>query len=330
MDHDIAGPFPCGGFGKMIRLLFAERGFAFALIVSAAIHVVLLPVLLSLASGSAPVNVQPIEVSCIKAFLVQGTLDTAVKREGLPGRKRRETDRAAPVAAAPLRKVPGSVTSVEKEGNNLLAERTAMVTAFLPRKVPDPVASVEIEVHKILADIRSPAEWLGSVHDTGALPASASPALAVLFPGGVDRSGSNSARIPAALRGDGEFSGEYGGALASRREGTGETPQERSGAWPTKDADAVPRYGDKARPVYPPLARLRGYQGVVVLFVEVLVDGRVGQVKIRRSTGHEILDRAALETVRTWSFEPGRREGRAVTMSVEVPVRFVLNGNSNS
>jgi protein TonB len=67
----------------------------------------------------------------------------------------------------------------------------------------------------------------------------------------------------------------------------------------------------------------------VVLFVEVLVDGRVGQMGIRRSAGHEILDRAALETVRTWRFEPGRKEGQAVTMSVEVPVRFVLNGNSD-
>jgi len=107
----------------------------------------------------------------------------------------------------------------------------------------------------------------------------------------------------------------------------GETHQE-GGVWQPKDADAVPRYGDNARPAYPPLARLRGYQGVVVLFVEVLVDGRVGQVGIRRSAGHEILDRAALEAVRTWRFEPGRKEGRAVTMSVEVPVRFVLNGNS--
>ena len=97
---------------------------------------------------------------------------------------------------------------------------------------------------------------------------------------------------------------------------------------PPKDADAVPRYGDNARPAYPPLARLRGYQGMVVLFVEVLSDGRVGQVGIRRSAGHEILDRAALEAVMTWRFEPGRKEGRTVAMSVEVPVRFVLNGNS--
>ena len=60
--------------------------------------------------------------------------------------------------------------------------------------------------------------------------------------------------------------------------------------------------------------------------VEVLADGGAGRVEIRSSAGHDILDRAALEAVRTWKFEPGIREWRAVTMSVEVPVRFVLRG----
>jgi protein TonB len=277
----------------MIRLSIAEKKFALALIVSAAIHAALLPMLLSFASRSAPRHVQPIREICIKAFLVPGTLSAAGKTAALPGRKRREADRAAPMAAAPPRNVPEHVTPAEKEGK------------------------------KLLADIRPPAEWLGIGHDTGALPAPA-----VLFPGG-DLSGSNGAGISAARRGGGEFSvGNGAGAPASRLEGTGETPQEGSGVWPPKDADAVPRYGDNARPAYPPLARLRGYQGLVVLFVEVLVDGSVGQVEIKRSAGHEILDRAALEAVKTWKFEPGRKEGRAVTMSVEVPVRFVLNRNS--
>lgn len=282
----------------MIRLPVAERRFAIALIVSAAIHAALLPIILSFSSGSAPRYVQPIRESCIKAFLVQGTLSAAGKTMTLPGRKRREANRAAP-AAAPPREVPENVTPAEKEGK------------------------------KPLADIRSPAEWLGKGHDAVALPVPASPALPDLFPGGGDRSGSNGAEISAARRGDGEFSGGNGaGAPASRQEGAGETRQEGGGVWPPKDADAVPRYEDNARPAYPPPAQLRGYQGVVVLFVEVLVDGRVGQVGIRRFAGHEILDRAALETVRTWRFEPGRKEGRDVTMLVEVPVRFVLKENS--
>jgi TonB family protein len=309
----------------MIRLPVAERGFAFALIVSAAIHAALLPMLLSFTTGFATRRIQPMTEIYIEAFLVPGYVAAAGK-SALSGCKRQDVVRIAPVVVALAGKVPARVASTERETRNLLADRPASVVVALPQEVQEHFAPVDKEDQNLFTDIRSPAEWLGSGYDTGALPASASPALAVLFPGGVDRSGSNSARIPAARRGSGEFSeGNGAGALAFRREGSEETHQERSGAWPTKDADAVPRYGDNARPAYPPMARLRGYQGVVVLLVEVLVDGRVGQVGIRRSTGHEILDRAALEAVKTWRFEPGRREGRAVTMSVEVPVRFVFN-----
>jgi TonB family protein len=277
----------------MIRLPVSERGFVLALIVSAAIHAALLPVLLSFASGSAPRQVQPIRESCINAFLVPGTL-AATGKSALPGRKRREADRAAPVMTA------------------------------LPREVPEHITLAEKEDRKLLADFRPPAEGLGKEHNVGGLPAS--PALVL---GGGGLSGSNGTGISAVGQAKGECSEGHGtGGPASRREGAGETRQEGGGAWPLKDADAVPRYGDNTRPAYPPLARLRGYQGVVVLFVEVLADGHVGQASIRRSAGHEILDRAAMEAVRTWKFEPGRREGRAVTMSVEVPVRFVLNGSS--
>jgi TonB family protein len=282
----------------MVRLQGAERGFALALIVSAAIHAALLPLFLSFTSGSAPRHAQPFREICIEAFLVPGTL-VAGKTEALPGRKRREVGRVAPVAAAPLREHPEKVTPAEKEGKDLPA------------------------------DIRPPAEWSGLARDMGALPAPVSPTPAVLIPEGGDPSESNGAGISAARRGGGEFSrGNGAGAPASRREGMGKTLQAGKDVQLPKDADAVPRYSDNALPAYPPLARLRGYQGVAVLFVEVLADGRVGQVGIRRSTGHEILDRTALEAVRTWRFEPGRREGRAVTMSVAVPVRFVLKGNS--
>ena len=293
--------------GEMIRLPAGERRFALALIASAAIHAAFLPVLFSFATGSAPRHVQPIRENFIHAFLVSGNHAAAGKTVALPGRKRREADRVAPVAAP-------------------------------PREVPEKVAPAEadIERRKPPIDIRPPAESPGIKHDAGGLPApttaspasAASPSSPLPVPGGGSLSGTIGAATTSDRRGGGESSGGNGAdAPASRREGTAETRQEAAGLRPPKDANAVPRYGDNARPAYPPLARLRGYQGVVVLFVEVLADGRVGQVEIKRSAGHEILDRAALEAVRTWRFEPGRREGRAVTMSVEVPVRFVLNGN---
>ncbi|MCX5839073.1 MAG: energy transducer TonB [Deltaproteobacteria bacterium] len=307
----------------MIRLPVVERGFTLALIASAAIHAGLLPLLLSFASGSAPGHLQPIGEICISAFLVPRTPAAAGKTSALPDYKRQGVDRVVPVAASLPREVPENVPPAEKEGNPLLAERNATVTALLPRKAPEYVASAEIDDRKILAEIR-PHAGLGKRDNAGGLPAPM-----VLIPRGGDRSGSHGAGISSARQADGEFSGVDGaGVPADRREGPRETDKAWGGAWPPKDADAVPRYGDNARPVYPPLARLRGYQGLVVLFVEVLADGRVGQVGIRHSAGHEVLDRSALEAVRSWRFEPGRREGRTVTMSVEVPVRFVLSGNS--
>jgi protein TonB len=87
---------------------------------------------------------------------------------------------------------------------------------------------------------------------------------------------------------------------------------------------AVPRYRENAHPNYPEDARQRGYHGLVLLSAEVNPDGRVGEVRIRKSCGHALLDRSALDAVRRWKFEPGRRMGIPVAMWVDVPVRFVL------
>ncbi len=92
---------------------------------------------------------------------------------------------------------------------------------------------------------------------------------------------------------------------------------------------ALPRYRDNARPAYPLAARLRGYEGMVLLSVDVSADGRVDDLTVKRSSGYEVLDRSALDAVRTWTFEPARRMGRAVRMRVDIPVKFVLRGEES-
>jgi protein TonB len=87
---------------------------------------------------------------------------------------------------------------------------------------------------------------------------------------------------------------------------------------------ATPRYRDNPRPDYPRAARLKGYEGLVLVDAEVGVDGRVGDVRLKASSGYTVLDRSALAAVRDWRFEPGRRMGIPVRMRVDVPVRFVL------
>lgn len=90
---------------------------------------------------------------------------------------------------------------------------------------------------------------------------------------------------------------------------------------------AIPRYRENTHPVYPWIARLKGYEGVVLLSAEIFSDGKVGTLKIKRSSGYALLDRSALDAVKTWKFEPGRRMGRSIPMWVDVPVKFVLRDN---
>jgi protein TonB len=76
-------------------------------------------------------------------------------------------------------------------------------------------------------------------------------------------------------------------------------------------------------PEYSDAARKAKYQGTVVLWVVVDQNGRPRQVKIARSLGMG-LDEKAIEAVRTWRFEPALKDGRPVAVQVNVEVNFRL------
>ena len=87
---------------------------------------------------------------------------------------------------------------------------------------------------------------------------------------------------------------------------------------------AVPLYKVNPPPEYPRLARKRGYQGTVVLDVLVDQNGKVGDLRLFTSSGHSILDRKAMASVKEWLFEPGLKGDKKLDMWVRVPVRFEL------
>lgn len=89
-------------------------------------------------------------------------------------------------------------------------------------------------------------------------------------------------------------------------------------------SQTTPRYRDNSRPAYPRLAQTRGYEGTVLLSVEVLSDGRVGRTRLKSSSGYTLLDQSALDTMKQWSFEPGKKKGLPVAMWVDIPIRFAL------
>jgi protein TonB len=78
------------------------------------------------------------------------------------------------------------------------------------------------------------------------------------------------------------------------------------------------------KPAYPAEARRRHLEGLVVLQVAVSAHGAPDNVTVLKSSGHALLDDAALAAVRLWRFEPATRGGIAVPAPAEVPVRFRL------
>ncbi len=88
---------------------------------------------------------------------------------------------------------------------------------------------------------------------------------------------------------------------------------------------ARPLGGYQTTPHYPEAARREGVEGTVTLRFEVLTSGKVGAVQVQRSAGRADMDRAAVEAIRTWLFEPARRGKEAVALWVTLPVRFELN-----
>jgi TonB family protein len=76
-------------------------------------------------------------------------------------------------------------------------------------------------------------------------------------------------------------------------------------------------------PEYSEEARKAKYQGVVVLAMVIGPDGHPRDIRVQRSLGLG-LDEKAMEAVRTWRFEPAKKDGQAVAVAVNIEVSFNL------
>jgi protein TonB len=79
------------------------------------------------------------------------------------------------------------------------------------------------------------------------------------------------------------------------------------------------------KPDYPPASRRAGEEGTVTLSALVLESGKIGDIKIVKSSGFEKLDEAAVKDVqRNWRFVPGKEDGKPVSMWHTFQVTFRL------
>jgi len=97
-------------------------------------------------------------------------------------------------------------------------------------------------------------------------------------------------------------------------------------------ADSEPSYQAEGLknlpPSYPMVARRMGWEGKVILSVEVLENGTPDEVKVLSSSNYALLDKAAVRAVKRWRFIAAQRTGNPVTQWLQIPINFVLKQNS--
>lgn len=79
------------------------------------------------------------------------------------------------------------------------------------------------------------------------------------------------------------------------------------------------------KPPYPWEARRAGFEGSLLVTVDIAKDGRVKDALLSRSSGRDDCDRAALDTIRErWRFEPARFLGKPIDWRENVEVVYTL------
>ena len=128
---------------------------------------------------------------------------------------------------------------------------------------------------------------------------------------------------------------ESGGKAASATAVNSSTNFSGATAMPTAGNSAAfvsasPLYRENTPPIYPAIAKLRGYEGIVLVSAEILPDGRVGSTEVSKSSGYTILDKSAMEAVKLWKFEPAKKAGKPFAIRVKLPIKFVLHDDNSS
>jgi TonB family protein len=76
-------------------------------------------------------------------------------------------------------------------------------------------------------------------------------------------------------------------------------------------------------PQYSKKARKAKYQGTCLLWLVVDAEGKPRDIRVQRVLGMG-LDEEAIKAVKTWTFEPARKDGQPVAVQINVEVSFRL------
>jgi protein TonB len=287
--------------------------FALAILLSIVLHVLLIEMVSAL-DLLRPAAQHSSERHVIPVALVEmnSPADPLTRREGGDGQRPLDQERSAghaPLApvkpAVHVRKEPPSPPQAAAAPAEVMPRPAEDATCVEPTGRPLPEAvdrqeqkeSPAVSIATLPADSLHPA-GLMPLQDAGRCETAAGPGGAVV---GVGSAGSGPSR-GAAAGGGGQGDGKAG-------QGTILIPGE------FLSGNAPPRY--------PLIARRKGWEGTVVIELRISDSGQVQEARIERSSGHAILDDAALGAVRNWRIAPNDRPN-AASFKFRVPVIFKL------
>jgi protein TonB len=105
---------------------------------------------------------------------------------------------------------------------------------------------------------------------------------------------------------------------------TAYAPQGAQGpVYKSGDGIVMPVVVKEVKPQYTAKAREAGVQGTVVLECVVETDGTVGSVTVTKPLDDD-LDQEAVKAARQWTFEPGKKDGKAVRVQITLEMTFAL------
>jgi protein TonB len=91
------------------------------------------------------------------------------------------------------------------------------------------------------------------------------------------------------------------------------------------DLDEPPRPLARLKPFYPPQAKIRKIEGLVVVEFVVATDGTVRDVNVVSSQPGDVFTSAARRAIQKWRFSPGTKAGKVVAARVRQKVEFKLD-----
>jgi protein TonB len=201
--------------------------------------------------------------------------------------------------------------------NALLVAVAIHVAAFVaappyrpkpPAMSADPIRLLPLAAGTSLEEVRSAPAF----RPDGGAPASETPAVAAIRP--VARQEIRSEQILTGPRGE---SGSPEGAAAPGA-AESEAPPVYYGY------DTAPRAVKTLEPEYPLAARNSGFEGTVVINVNLDERGRILRAWVASANAPDVLVASALDAVYQFEFAPGLFRGSPVRSTVAIPFRFSL------